>query len=55
MGVGNGPDTSRFVAKRMVQIDRQRERTTRDKLNSVCIKLTIAMLIQRYNTMIVSG
>jgi hypothetical protein len=45
----------RFVAKQMVQIDRQRERTVWDKLNSVRIKLIIAMLIQRYNIAIVSS
>ena len=54
-GVRNGPDASRFVAKRTVQIDRQQERMARDKLNSVRIKPTIATLIQRYNTAIVSG
>jgi hypothetical protein len=30
-----------FFSKRTVQIDRQRERTTRDKVNSIRIKLTI--------------
>ena len=54
-GVGNGLGASRFVAKRTVQIDRQQERLARDKLNCVRIKPTIATLIQRYNTMIVSS
>jgi hypothetical protein len=46
---------SRFVAKQMVEIDRQQERMAWDKLNSVRIKPTIATLIQCYNMVIVSG
>ena len=46
---------SRFVDKQTVQIDRQRERMARDKLNNVHIKPTIATLIQRYNKAIVCG
>jgi hypothetical protein len=41
--LGMGP-ASRFVVKRTVQIDRQREQTSRDNLTSVRIKLTIATL-----------
>jgi hypothetical protein len=44
-----------LVAKWTVQIDRQQERTTQDKLNSVRIKPTIATLIQCYIMAIVSG
>ena len=44
-----------FFSKRTVQIDRQRERTARDKVNSIRIKPTIATLIQCYNMGIVSS
>ena len=53
--LGNGRGASRFVGKWTLQIDRQRERTTWDKLNSIRIKLTIATLIPQFNTAIVSG
>jgi hypothetical protein len=52
--LGDGPDDSRFVAKWTVQIDRQRERTVQDKLNSIHIKPTIVALIQCYNMVIIS-
>ena len=44
-GVGNGPGASKFVAKRTVLINQQREQTTWDKLNSFRIKPAIATLI----------
>jgi len=53
--LGNGPNSSRFLAKRTIQIDWRRERTAWDKLNSIRVKPTIATLIQCYNTVIVSG
>ena len=44
-----------FFSKQTVQIDRQREWTARDKVNSIRIKPTIATLIQHYNMAIVSS
>jgi hypothetical protein len=44
-----------FFSKWTVQINQQRERTARDKINGSRIKLTIATLIQRYNMAIVSS
>jgi hypothetical protein len=53
--LGNERGASKFVGKRTLQIDQQRERTAWDKLNSICVKPTIATLVPQFNTAIVSG